>query len=211
MKVKICGVTRAQDAELAASLGAWAVGFVFWPKSPRNISAARARAISEALPRHVERVGVFVDETADRVRDIVAAAGLTIVQLHGHEARKDWDLAVPAMKAVGLDDGDPQAVLGDWSDVRVLLDAYDPERRGGTGRTTDWAAASRIARTREIVLAGGLRPENVCAAIAQVRPWGIDVSSGVEDAPGVKNHDRMRALFEAVRAGPKAGPSVLGG
>jgi len=198
MKVKICGITRAQDAQLAASLGAWAVGFIFWPKSPRYIEPAQARAIADGLPPRVERVGVFVDESPDRVRAIAAAAGLTIVQLHGREARMDWDLAVPMMKAVGLDNAGDEPVLHEWLDVRVLLDAHDPDRRGGTGRTTDWTAASRIARMREIVLAGGLRPENVADAIARVRPWGIDVSSGVEDAPGVKNHERMRALFAAV-------------
>lgn len=206
MNVKICGITCARDAELAASLGAWAIGFVFWPKSPRCIEPARARAIADRLPPHVERVGVFVDAPPDRVREVVAAAGLTVVQLHGHERRTDWDLPVPVMKAVGLGDGDPQAVLGEWSDVRALLDAHDPERRGGTGRTTDWAAASRIARMREVVLAGGLRPENIAAAIAQVRPWGIDVSSGVEDTPGVKNHERVRALFAAVAGVSGAAP-----
>jgi phosphoribosylanthranilate isomerase len=198
MKVKICGIMRAEDAQLAALLGAWAVGFIFWPKSPRFVDAAGARSIADALPARVERVGVFVDEAPDRVREIVAAAGLTIVQLHGHESRKDWDLTTPVMKAVGLANGDQASVLDDWRDVRALLDAHDPARRGGTGRTIDWNAAAAVARSRDIVLAGGLRPENVADAVARVRPWGIDVSSGVEDAPGLKNHERMRALFAAV-------------
>jgi phosphoribosylanthranilate isomerase len=149
-----------------------------------------------------------VDERPARVREIVSAAGLTIVQLHGGEAREDWDFEhVSLMKAVGVEDDNREAILAAWSGARVLLDAHDPKRRGGTGRTADWEAAAAIARKRDIVLAGGLRPENVAAAITRVRPWGIDVSSGVEDAPGVKNHDKLGALFAAIES---AGTAPVG-
>lgn len=199
MNVKICGITRADDAAIAVSLGAWAIGFVFWPKSPRYIDPARARAIAGALPGHVERVGVFVDEQPDRVRDVVSRVGLTAVQLHGSEVRGDWTApGPPVIKAVGLEHPQREAILSEWRDTRVLIDAHDPHRRGGTGRTTDWTVAAGIASGREIVLAGGLCAENVAQAIARVQPWGIDVSSGVEDAPGVKNPERLRALFAAV-------------
>jgi phosphoribosylanthranilate isomerase len=207
MFVKICGITRREDAEAAVSAGADALGFVFWPASPRFIDPFRARELASALPPFVTPVGVFVDQPADYVNGVARLAHLGVVQLHGSEdANYVRTMIRPVMKAVALhdihdmDDG-PTAVdsIEAWpTRVLVLLDVHDPVRRGGTGRTIDWTKAAVVARRRRVVLAGGLTAENVGEAIARVRPFGIDVSSGVEASPGIKDHGRLKALFEAV-------------
>ena len=197
MFVKICGITRAEDAQAAVELGADAIGFVFWPGSPRFVDPERAREIIRTLPAGVMAVGVFVNQPAPDVNAIAARAGLTAVQMHGDEtASYIADLTRPVIKAVvaGKD-----AASSDWPErVTLLVDAHDPIRRGGTGSRADWSAAAQLARTRRVLLAGGLTPENVAEAIAEVQPFGIDVSSGVELAPGVKDHQRLAALFMAV-------------
>jgi len=199
--VKICGITRLEDAQAAVAAGASALGFVFWPKSPRRVDAGVARDIVATLPPSVTAIGVFVDQPADEVNAIVATVGLGAVQLHGNEtAAYVQTMTRPVVKAVALEtDGDGTPDVDSWpSDVTVLLDVHDPVKKGGTGRTIDWNAASGIAKRRDIILAGGLTPENVGEAIARVRPYGIDVSSGVEEKPGIKDHERIKALFEAV-------------
>lgn len=201
IKVKICGITRAEDAEAAADLGADAIGFVFWPHSPRFVDADRARAIARALPPLVTAVGVFADQSPDEVGAVAAAVGLGAVQLHGRERVEEYaGLACRVIKAVSVGPGrPPDEVLALPGHVTVLLDAHDPVRLGGTGTTIDWTAAARVARARRVILSGGLRPENVREAVAVVGPYGIDVSSGVETAPGRKDPERMRALFAAIR------------
>ena len=202
MFVKICGITRREDAEAAVRAGANALGFVFWPDSPRFIDPFRARAIVSTLPAFVTPVGVFVDQPAGFVNGVAGLARLGAVQLHGEESR-DYarTMTRPVIKAVSLRD-DTAAAISTWpAQVVVLLDVHDPVRRGGTGRTLDWAAAAVVtaaASGRKIVLAGGLTADNVGEAIARVRPFGIDVSSGVEAAPGIKDHGRLKALFEAI-------------
>jgi phosphoribosylanthranilate isomerase len=201
LRVKVCGITRAEDARLAADLGAWAVGFIFWPGSARVIEAKRARDIVRGLPPFVTAVGVFVDQSLDEIEDIAATVRLGAVQLHGNERPElAHSLSHRVIKAVPLDAHGHARGLEEWPDTLVLLDAHDPVRRGGTGRPIDWDAAAAIARARPIVLAGGLRPDNVARAVEQVRPAAIDVSSGVESAPGIKDHARMRALFASVGA-----------
>jgi phosphoribosylanthranilate isomerase len=194
--VKICGITRAEDAAAAVECGAGALGFVFWPGSPRCIDPYRARAIAALLPPLVTAVGVFVNQPPEYVSHVSALVRLGAVQLHGDETvAYVAGIATPAIKAVTV--ADPQ--LSVWpSRTLLLVDVHDPHRRGGTGQTVDWSAAAAIAAQRRILLAGGLTPENVGDAIACVRPFGIDVSSGVETSPGVKDHRRLRALFEAV-------------
>jgi phosphoribosylanthranilate isomerase len=200
MLVKICGITRLEDAEAAVAAGADAIGFVFWPESPRFIDPFRAARIAAALPPFVTPVGVFVNQRADYINAVAARVKLGAVQLHGDEGAGDLArINRPIVKAVAIGAAgvDPAAWPGH---VTLLLDAHDPSRRGGTGRRINWNAAASIARVRRIVLAGGLTPENVGEAVARVRPFGIDVSSGVEQSPGVKNHGRIRALFEALHA-----------
>jgi len=196
MFVKICGMTRVEDAMAAVDAGAGAIGFIFWPASPRFIDPHRARKIAAMLPPFVTAVGVFVNQSLDYVNGVSSLVRLGAVQLHGDETPA-FAAAVtsPVIKAMSLGAGDVQA----WpAEVRLLLDVHDPAVRGGTGRTIDWTAAADVAARREILLAGGLTPDNVADAVARVRPFGIDVSSGVESAPGIKDHRRLRALFEAV-------------
>ena len=197
MLVKICGITRPEDAEAAVAAGADAIGFIFWPKSPRFIdpsSRARDRGGAAAVcdgGRRLRQPAAGVRERRGEPggagRGAAARRRDAGVRRHG----------VAAGDEGRLPSGADEARL--WpSRVRLLLDVHDPVARGGTGRTIDWTAAADLAARREVLLAGGLTPDNVADAVARVRPFGIDVSSGVERAPGIKDHERLRALFEAV-------------
>ena len=205
--VKICGITRFEDAALAARLGAAWVGFVFWPRSPRFVDPAAAADILAGLPPHVVGVGVFVDQAIEEVNATAARVGLGAVQLHGDEpaaacARCKWRV----IKAVRLSpERTPEAVGAIWPRATVLVDAFDPVRMGGTGRLVDWTLAARIARRRRTILSGGLGAENVGEALRRVAPYGLDVSSGVEARPGIKDPERMRAFFDAVTAATRSG------
>ena len=200
MFVKICGVTRHEDAAVAVECGAQAIGFVFWPGSPRAIDPLRARTIVRGLPPFVTPVGVFVNQPIEYVRQIATLVGLGVVQLHGDESvGYAAALERPVLKAMTVDvAGGPAAEEWPTATTMILLDAHDPVRRGGTGRTIDWRGAAAVASRRRIMLAGGLNPDNVADAISAVQPFGIDVSSGVEQAPGVKDPGRLRSLFEAI-------------
>jgi len=200
MFVKICGVTRREDAAVAVECGAQAIGFVFWPGSPRAIDPLRARTIVRGLPPFVTPVGVFVNQPIEYVRQIATLVGLGVVQLHGDESvGYAAALERPVLKAMTVDvAGGPAAEGWPTATTMILLDAHDPVRRGGTGRTIDWRGAAAVASRRRIMLAGGLNPDNVADAISAVQPFGIDVSSGVEQAPGVKDPGRLRSLFEAI-------------
>ena len=203
--VKICGITRAQDAELAAGLGASALGFVFWPASPRHVTAQSVKAIAANVPEGVLKVGVFVDQSEEEVTRVMCEAGLDVAQLHGHETPEYChDLMVrlsadkKIFKAIAMK-GNGSVHIADFGpDVVLLIDAYDPSTFGGTGKTVNWDSAREIAAARRTILAGGLNAANIELAVRSVRPYGIDVSSGVESAPGVKDPNRMRALFEAI-------------
>ena len=200
MLVKICGITRLTDARHAVACGVDALGFVFWPESPRYITPERAVDIIATLPAHVTAVGVFVNESVDGIRVIVERTGIGAVQLHGDET-PDYALALgwPVWRAFTVERA--EAMSSAWpSQTTVLVDAADPVRRGGTGVKVDWERAAGIARAHRIVLAGGLTPENVVEAIETVRPYGVDVSSGVEDSPGVKNVDKIERFLTGARS-----------
>jgi phosphoribosylanthranilate isomerase len=204
-RIKFCGMTRREDVIMACDCGAGAVGFNFWPKSARAITPEEARALVRLMPPFLAMIGVFVDQPAAEIREIVRFVGLTAVQLHGREtpvdaAGLDGD-AGHVIKAIGEPGEDIVSTASAWPEQVVLMvDAIDPAQRGGTGARADWAAAARLARLRRVILAGGLRPDNVGEAVRQVRPYAVDVASGVELRPGIKDHARMRAFAEAVRA-----------
>lgn len=201
MFTKVCGITRLTDALHASRHGATALGFVFWPKSPRYVAPDRAAEIIRELPDTIATVGVFVNQPIDEIQRVASETGITTIQLHGDEpAAYATALGWPVLKAAPIEH--VNGSLDGWpDDTIVLLDAHDPVRRGGTGRTIDWSHAADVASARRVVLAGGLTPENVRDAIAAVRPYGVDVSSGVEKAPGVKDFEKVKRFLENVRAG----------
>jgi phosphoribosylanthranilate isomerase len=205
-RIKMCGFTRVDDAREAADAGVNAIGMVFWPGSPRCVTIERAAAIIASLPPFVTTVGVFVNESADTMAGMCRDLGLGAVQLHGDEPAAVWSgWPCPVLKAVGVGpDFDPETLRTWPRGVVPLLDAADAVRRGGTGRPVDWNLAAAAARVRSLVLAGGLTPETVGAAIAAVRPPAVDVSSGIEVTPGVKDRERMRAFVLAVRRADEA-------
>jgi phosphoribosylanthranilate isomerase len=200
--VKVCGICRAEDAQLAIALGASAIGFIFWPSSPRYCHPVDAQAIASTLPPHITAVGVFVDQSVAEVMEIADRVPLGAVQLHGSEAVVDFDrIRQPLIKAVSVTTTFvPRDIDGLPPGVTVLLDAHDPIRRGGTGRTIDWDVAAEVASRRRTILSGGLNANNVREAIAHVHPHMVDVSSGVESAPGVKDRAKLEAFFAAVAA-----------
>lgn len=200
MFAKVCGLTRLTDALHAVKHGATSVGFVFWPKSPRFIAPDLAAAIIRELPGTVIAVGVFVNQPIDEITRIAAQTGIAAIQLHGDEPPAYAPaLPWPVLRATALEEANGSMM--DWPpDTLILLDVHDPVRRGGTGRTIDWSRAAGIAAGRRVVLAGGLTPDNVGAAIETVRPYGVDVSSGVEEAPGVKDFDKVARFLENARA-----------
>jgi phosphoribosylanthranilate isomerase len=200
-RIKVCGLTRMEDALLACELGADALGFVFWPGSPRFVDAEQVRAIVTALPPFIATVGVFVNQTPDYVASVASTAMLSAIQLHGDEdpaAYAALHRRVIKSVAVSPEFDAEQAVSALSQRVTMLLDAHDPIRRGGTGRTIDWRLAATVARMRPVILSGGLTPANVAGAQASVRPYAVDVSSGVEASPGVKDPDKLRAFFAAL-------------
>ena len=198
--VKICGITRVDDARAAVDEGAGAIGFVFWPKSPRYVAPERARDIVARLTAPAVPVGVFVNQSCEEVNEIARIVGLGAVQLHGDETLASArGMDRPVIKALAaaraLEDADqwPKGMM-------LLVDAHDAEKRGGTGMHADWTAAASLARRRRLMLAGGLNVDNIAQAILDVRPYGVDVSSGVEISPGIKDARKIAALLRAVEA-----------
>jgi len=202
-RVKICGFTRPDDALEAARLGVDAVGLVFYDRSPRHVDVEQAREIAQALPAFVTTVGLFVDAAPAEIEAVLARVPLGLLQFHGDESPADCErYGLPFIKAVRMAEGVDlqreaerfQAACG------LLLDAWHPAVPGGTGERFDWA---RIPPDLPlpVILAGGLRPDNVAAAIRQVRPWAVDVSSGVESAKGIKDPAKMAAFLREVNHG----------
>ncbi len=199
--VKICGITTPADGEAAAAAGADAVGLMFYAPSPRYVTVPAAAAIARALPPFIIKVGVFVDAPAELVLQAVAECGLNVLQFHGAET-PEYCQSFPVMtiKAFRMKGPETLAELPTYPTSAWLLDAYTPDRHGGTGATFNWELARQAGNLgRPIFLAGGLTPENVGAAIRQVRPYAVDVSSGVEAAPGRKDPVKMRAFVGAAK------------
>jgi phosphoribosylanthranilate isomerase len=199
-KVKICGITNLEDALFAAEAGADALGFVFYTKSPRYIAPDRAREIVLRLPPFVAKVGVFVNEELDLVKEIMAYCHLDYAQLHGDEPPEQVAALAPrAIKAVRVRSAADVERLSAYRATAYLLDAYHPTKPGGTGETWDWELAAAAKRYGPIILAGGLKPDNVAAAIGRVHPYAVDVSSGVEAAPGIKDHQMVWRFIRAAK------------
>jgi phosphoribosylanthranilate isomerase len=216
--VKICGITNFEDALLAVQTGADALGFVFCEQSPRNVGVQTARAIVERLPERVEKVGVFVDQTADEIREAVRETGMTAVQLHDAEEscileglgrvedRFGVSRLILAMQGNRLSEDGlfvGLATVGNRQVHAILLDSGWESAPGGTGKTFDWKRTHEVARGLSFkvpfIVAGGLTPSNVSEAIGLFRPWGVDVSSGVEARPGRKDPEKVRAFIRIVR------------
>jgi phosphoribosylanthranilate isomerase len=194
--IKFCGMTRGQDVAAAIELGVDAVGFVLWPGSPRHITLNRTAEIIATMPAAVTAVGVFVRPSRDDIARAVDA-GIRVAQIHAGDAAAASESDCEVWVAASLQDDDVMPPVD--REQTVLLDAHDPERHGGTGRTIDWTRAAHVAARRRVMLAGGLTPANVAAAVRDVRPYGVDVASGIEDTPGIKNALAMRAFVAAVR------------
>ncbi len=214
-RIKICGITNVNDARCAAEVGADFMGFIFYPPSPRNVTLRHVAAITHTIRREFgvdapRCVGVFVNEAVEHVMTVLDGAGLDLAQLHGNESPAEIRKLRPrAFKAIRPQTrAEAVAAVDAYGDVapanaalpQLLMDAYLPHQHGGTGIPADLALAYSLSPRLRLMLAGGLGPETVGPAVEQVRPWGVDVASGVEQTPGIKDHARVRAFVKAVRA-----------
>ncbi|MDA8427872.1 MAG: phosphoribosylanthranilate isomerase [Geobacteraceae bacterium] len=204
VKVKICGITSPEDAFTAIEAGADALGFVFYSASPRHVSPEQAAAIIRGLPPFVQTVGLFVNEDSAIVNSIADQCGLDVIQLHGEETPEYCEsIRRRILKAFRVKDITILDALPKYRVAGYLLDAWSPAAHGGTGQTCNWEiAAEAVHRGERIILAGGLTPENIAESIRQVRPFGVDVSSGVESAPGRKDASKLRRFVELAKLTP---------
>jgi phosphoribosylanthranilate isomerase len=202
VKVKICGITNAPDALAAVEAGADALGFMFYEKSPRHISIPEAAGIIRELPPFIMKVGVFVNASEDVVLRALGDCGLNMLQFHGHETPEYCtQFGLMSMKAFRIRDAESLNTLTDYSTDAWLLDAFVADKLGGTGEKFNWELAIEAKKFgRPIFLAGGLTPANVADAVRLVQPYGVDVSSGVEAAPGKKDHAKIREFIKAARS-----------
>lgn len=201
VRIKICGITNTDDALLSAKLGADALGFIFYKKSPRYISPVDAKSIIKKLPPFVSRVGVFVNESRDSVIETATECSLTAVQLSGDETR-DFLMSLPfrAIKAIRVKDDSSLRVIRSYNPgATILLDSFVPGAYGGTGTSFDWQLVGGYLNDYHIIMAGGLRPENVSDMVSGLKPYGVDVSSGVEQSPGKKDPEKLRSFVRNVK------------
>lgn len=200
-RVKICGITNLADAKGAVAAGADALGFVFYPPSPRYVAPERVADIVAALPPFVTTVGLFVNAPAVKIHQIMVQTGLQLIQLHGDETPAQCHLhpPYPVIKALQVRDEESLSHLDAYPVAAFLLDAWSDEHYGGTGRQFDWQLVSRATLNKPIILAGGLTPANVATAVQLVKPYAVDVSSGVEREPGRKDLTRVAQFIEQVR------------
>ena len=205
IKVKICGMTQLKDALFAVEQGVDAVGFIFYKKSPRAVTMKTVREIITKLPPLVDTVGVFVNESAERLNKIADYCGLDLVQLHGEESpafcRK---IRRRVIKAFRVKDLQSIKQLEKFPVSGFLLDTFSDDLHGGTGKTFDWNLALPAKKMGPVILAGGLTPRNILQAVRQVRPYGVDVCSGVEKSPGIKDLEKVRSFLKNIRSGSKS-------
>ena len=205
IRVKICGITNIGDAYSAAESGADALGFIFYSKSQRSITPERAKEIIQNIPGSIGRVGVFVNQEIQAVKEIVSFCGLDLIQLHGDESPQ-YCAQFPMstlIKAVSHWAEEEIQRLENYTVKAILVDANEPGRYGGTGKNSDWALALKVKKTHSLILAGGLNKENIKRAIETVRPCAVDINSGVETSPGKKDPYKIREIMEIVRATDK--------
>ncbi|OGI21735.1 MAG: hypothetical protein A2287_05725 [Candidatus Melainabacteria bacterium RIFOXYA12_FULL_32_12] len=208
VKIKICGITTLEDASLAAQLGAWAVGFIFYKKSPRYIEPDKAKLIIKELPDNIEKIGVFVDLPLDEIQDIALKTGITQIQLHGNES-KDFctevvnKINLPVIKAIRIKDFTDLSSIPEYKNIvsAILLDSYSKNLFGGTGESFNWGIAKK-AKTYNmpIIIAGGINPDNVANVYTEIQPYALDISSGIEEYKGIKDHNKLKKLFSAVNS-----------
>ncbi|MFI5296263.1 MAG: phosphoribosylanthranilate isomerase [Thermodesulfovibrionales bacterium] len=201
VKVKICGITNLEDAMAAVDFGADALGFVFFRESPRHITPTEAAAIIRYLPPFIQSVGVFVDETAETIENTVASCSIDIIQMHGGEPPEKCGFPRRVIKAIRIKSLDSLSPLAGYRGKvsAFLLDAYAPYALGGTGRVFNWDIAVEAKQFGSVILAGGLTTENVSEAVQYVRPYAVDVSSGVEQAKGKKDLAKMKLFIERAK------------
>ncbi len=200
VRVKICGITNIDDASRAADLGAAALGFIFYRGSRRYIDPRDARRIISSLPPFVSSVGVFVNQGADEIKEAAEVSGIDTVQLHGDESPEFCAmLPYKLIKALRVKNSVNTDQVELYPVRAILFDKHAEEMYGGTGKSFDWGVLTGINISKKVILSGGLTPENVSGAIEIVKPYGVDVSTGVEDSPGKKNHMKMRKFIEAVK------------
>jgi len=202
VRVKVCGITNAVDALRAVELGADALGFIFYKGSKRYIDPRDAHRIISSLPPFISSVGVFVNQTVPEIKGAVETSGVDRVQLHGDETPEFCAmLPYKLIKAVRVKDTVNSDQVELYPVRAILFDKHTDEMYGGTGTSFDWGVLKGINISKKVILSGGLTPENVSRAIEIVKPYGVDVSTGVEDSPGKKNHMKMRKFIEAVKNG----------
>ena len=206
-RIKICGINNLEDALLAAKLGTWAVGFIFYKESPRYIEPEKAILIVRELPDNIEKIAVFVDSPINQIYDIVSNAGFTQIQLHGNES-VDFCIELihrthlPVIKAIRVKNSDDLAEISKYKNIAsaILLDTYSKAQFGGTGESFDWDIAKKAsAYGMPIILAGGINPDNISEAYSEIQPYALDICSGIEKYKGVKDHNKLRELFSAIK------------
>jgi phosphoribosylanthranilate isomerase len=199
--IKICGITNSEDALQAASCGVDALGFIFYPGSPRYVSPAVAKSIMAGLPESVARVGVFVNQDVAEVIEIIDFCRLDFIQLHGDESPAYCRNFSPSMliKAISAAGADVLQIPEQYAVRAILVDARDGDRFGGTGKVSDWGLAAEMAAVHPVILAGGLNESNIIAAIESVLPAAVDINSGVEISPGKKDHEKIRRIVRMIR------------
>ncbi|MGB3364734.1 MAG: phosphoribosylanthranilate isomerase [Thermodesulfobacteriota bacterium] len=201
-KIKICGITNMEDAQAAADYGADALGFIFYKESKRYVDPQVAKSIISSLPPFITTVGVFVNQGMDEISQIKEATGIQVAQLHGDETPEFVSsLPIDVIKVIRVKDKSDLDKVAQYSAQAILFDTYSDKEYGGTGESFDWEILNNLSSEKKVILSGGLNPENVLEAVQIVRPYAVDVSSGVEDTPGKKDHTKIKKFIEAIKNG----------